>query len=69
MTAQLATQIDRQAELAIVEATRGQLPLESALLTASLALTAWSELGEEYWPERRYWEETISRANRLGKLD
>lgn len=66
----IATQLDREAELALVEASRGLLPLESALLTASLALSMWQSLGEsEYWAEIQYWENTIAYSRKTGKAN
>lgn len=68
MTTTIATEIDRQAELSLVAASRGQLELESALLDCSAALTAWTSLGGEYWPESQYWEQTIRLIRRTGKV-
>lgn len=65
----IATSIDREAELALVEASRGALPLESALLTASLALSTWQAMGEEFWSEIQYWENTIAYSRKNGKVN
>jgi hypothetical protein len=65
----IAQQIDRAADLALAEASRGSLPLSEAVMLAESALSAWRELGGEFWPEVSYWVATLSFIERNGKAN
>lgn len=69
MTKAIALQIDRQADLALVDASRGELPLATALESARAALAIWTELGEAYWAEQAYWTDSIRYAERTGRIN